>query len=58
MRTAIRPRELKLIPGMVERGQTVADIAVAFNISQAKAAQYIGVEEPKKKKSKAKKDKA
>ena len=41
MRTAIRPRELRAIPGMIERGNSVADIAVAFNITEEKAEQYI-----------------
>ena len=46
MRTAIRPRELRTIPGMLERGNSVADIAVAFNISKEKAQQYVNGSEP------------
>ena len=46
MRTAIRPRELRAIPDMLERGNSVADIAVAFNISKEKAQQYVNGSEP------------
>ena len=46
MRTAIRPRELRAIPAMLERGNSVDDIAVAFNISKEKAQSYINGSEP------------
>ena len=52
MRPGIRKGELKLIPGMIEKGLDAKEIGLRFHISTAKAKEYMAGFKPK---SKAKK---